>query len=112
MQSDVERNNLFALFLQRALQQGVYGTNPIHMGILIHNRLYGLHLSGKNCLRAYQVDSGQELVGCQYVAHVRAHLLAELRQDADDFATLFGFQFANLVVGLHHLCGLDEDRAS
>ena len=71
-----------------------------------------LHLTGKLCLRTYQVDSGQELVGCQDVAHVWANLLAELRQDADDLTALFSFQLANLVVGLYHLGGLDEYRTT
>ena len=90
----------------------MYGSNPIHVGLLVHNGLDGLHLTGQLCLRTYQVDGGQELVGCQDVAHVWANLLAELRQDADDLTALLGFQLANLVIGFNNFGGLDEYRTT
>ena len=90
----------------------MYGARPVDERFFADFRLCGLKGFGQGGLGLDEVDGGQEAVGIEDVLHIGAQLLREIGQYADDFAALVGLQFADAIVGLHHLGRLYEDRLS
>ena len=81
---------------------------PVDHRLSLHFGFEGLGQFGQFGLGIDQVNLCQEVVGIEDFRHVGSELIAEHRQDADDFATLCRLQFAHLVISLHHFGRLDE----
>ena len=88
------------------------GTDPIHVWMIFYLWLYRLEYIGEFQFSLNQVDDGEEAVAVQYFLGEWAYLVGEIGKDSDDFLSLFSFQFAHAVVGLHHFGWLDEDGLS
>ena len=111
-QHNIQRHHLLLLLRQRELQQRVHGLYPVDVRLLLHSRFHRLRQVGQRGLGVEEVDDAEELVGLEDLVDMRAHLVAEHGEDADDLAALLGLQLADAVVGLHHLRRLDEHRLS
>ena len=103
---------MLVLCCQCFFQQRVNGSNPVNKWLALHLRFVGFEIISQCSLRLYEIDGGQEAARRENVSHVGAHLFREVGQNADDFPALVGLQFANAVVGLHHLGWLDKDCLS
>ena len=111
-QGDVEWHHLLVLLLQGLLEEWVDGTDPVHVWMVFYLWLYRLEYIGEFLFSLNQVDDGEEAVAVQYFLGEWAHLVGEIGKDSDDLLSLFSFQFAHAVVGLHHFGWLDEDGLS
>ena len=83
--------------------------HPVDQSLVTKYGSYTTYLLCKSRLGLYQVNLRQELVGLQQLRQKRAQPAGELRQDADDLTPLLPLQFADAVVGLHHLRRFNEN---
>ena len=111
-EDNVEWDGLLALFLQRQLQQGVNGVNPVQMGLGLHFGLESLRQLGQFRLGVDQVYLCQELVGVENIVHMGPELVGKHGEYAYDLASLGSLQLAHLVVGLYYLCRLNKHGLS
>ena len=82
------------------------------MRIFAHLRFYAANQFGELRLGPQHVDLSQQLVGVENLRHMRTYHLCHLRQDVYHLAALFGFEFADAVVCLHHFGRLYEESLS
>ena len=86
------------------------GFLPVDQWLVLGLRDDGADAVGEEGLGADEVDDGEELVGLDDVRHEWAEHVGEGGEDADDFVSLLGFEFADAVVCLHDGFGFDVDR--
>ena len=70
----------------------------------------GTDAFGKEGFGADKIDDGEEGVGLEDVWHERAEHVGKGGEDADDLTALFGFEFADAVIGFYNGFGLDVNR--
>ena len=66
----------------------MYSLYPVDVGLLFHTWLHRLCQVGQRGFGVDEVDSAEELVGLEDVVDLRAHLVAEHGEDADNLAAL------------------------
>ena len=81
---------------------------PVQYLFVLEIRFDGLDLNREMCFRTDKVDFGQEFIGLQDGRNLWTYCSREFRQDTDNLATFFTFQFADAVVGFHHFGRFDE----
>ena len=110
VQHNIQRHHMPTLLLQRELQQGMDGTNPVDNRFGLYGWFKSLSQLSPLGLGLNQVDHSQQLIRVDYLAHVRAYLISKYGKYAYHLAALFGLQLAHLVVCLNHLGWLNKHR--
>lgn len=87
----------------------MYRTGPVYVWMVFYLGFYGFEDFCQFLLGLYQVNDGKKAVTVQNLFGVWAYLVGEVGEDADDFLSLFSFQFAYTVVCLYHLGRFYED---
>ena len=111
-EDDIQWHHVLSLLLQRELQQGMHGADPVQMRLVFHHGLESLGEFSQLRLGENQVDLRQELIRLEDLSHMRTHLVGKHRQDTDHLATLLGLQLTHLIVGLHHFGRFDKHGLS
>ena len=84
--------------------------NPVQVRLVSDVRLRSLRLLRQLRFGIDEVNLGQKLVRVKNLGNIRAHLVAEHRQNPDDLAPLLGLQLPYTIVGLDHLRWLNKHR--
>ncbi len=82
---------------------------PIQHGFACEVGDYRPKVYGEECLGAEEVHLTEEGLRVQYLRHFGTEHSGDFQQDTHTLAPLFAFQFADMIVRLHHLLRLDED---
>ena len=105
---DGQGHDAFALFLQGLLEQGVAGLAQVHFPILGDHRHAGDEVEGGLGLGHQEVDLADEDGAVRQLRDAGTQGVAEFAQDARDFPRFGEAEFADLVLELDDLGGLDE----
>ena len=88
-------------------QQGMAGIEPIDFGDAVHNRASAMQQQGKTGLGADKIDACKEPIGIDQRVELGANHIGETGKDFLNFMTFCKLQFAEVIVQLHHLGGLE-----
>src|SRR5574344_2392849 len=86
------------------------GTYPVDMRIRLHLGFKRLSEMRQLSLGTDQIYLAQEIIRSQQFGHMRAHLIGKHRKDTDNLASLRTFQFAYLIIRLHHFSRFYKHR--